>query len=704
MTSRSNLDRRHFIHGAGSALLALPLTQLGFAGRSMAADASKPAATAPGLEPLNRFPRMLQEHLVDRLRALEEKGADVLAALKTRADAEAHVRGIRERIQQCFEPWPEKTPLNARVTRTVDRDTYRIENVIFESRPGFLVTANLYVPKGRKFPLPGVVGSCGHSLNGKAAEAYQSFAQGLARLGYVVLIFDPIGQGERAQYLGMKDGKGLASRYGIGVGEHIQAGNQQVLVGESLAAWRAWDGIRALDYLLSREEVDPKHVGITGNSGGGTMTTWLCGVDQRWTMAAPACFVTTFRRNAENELPADTEQCPPRVLELGLDHADFLLALAPKPVVILAQEKDFFDARGAEEAFERVKRVYTLLGAPDRVKLHIGADYHGYAQENREAMYQWFNQATGISDAKTEPPITIEKDETLHCTPDGQVSAMSSRTVFSFTKEKAEALAATRSAHQKDSLPQRVQRVLNLPANLPAKAPDYRILRQIGARKYPSKHYCTYAVETEPGIHALVTRLSEVPLTSRPPRASGTAVLYISHRSADDELRRESLITEAMKAEPEAAFFACDVRGVGDSQPDTCGADQFLRPYGSHYFYAAHGVMLGLPLLGQRTFDVLRVLRWLSGIGYERIHLAGLGWGALPATFAAVLSDSVRKVTLKHALGSFSSIATTEDYQWPYAALLPGVLEHFDLPQCYEALKAKGLTNVEPWGAVNGMD
>ncbi|HSI64083.1 MAG TPA: hypothetical protein VLE43_13230, partial [Candidatus Saccharimonadia bacterium] len=141
MTPRSSLDRRHFIHGAGSAILTLPLAQFGIGGRLIAADAPKPVAAVPALEPLNRFPHMLQEQLVDRLRAEEAKGAAVLASLKTKADAEAHIKGIRDRIQQCFGPWPEKTPLNAKVTRTVERDTYRIENVIFESRPGFLVTA-----------------------------------------------------------------------------------------------------------------------------------------------------------------------------------------------------------------------------------------------------------------------------------------------------------------------------------------------------------------------------------------------------------------------------------------------------------------------------------------------------------------------------------------------------------------------------------
>jgi dienelactone hydrolase len=277
------------------------------------------------------------------------------------------------------------------------------------------------------------VGSCGHSHNGKAEPAYQSFCQGLARMGYVVLIFDPIGQGERLQYGHVEK----PERPGVGVGEHLLAGNQQFLVGEFFGSWRAWDGIRALDYLLSRPEVDPKHIGITGNSGGGTMTTWLCGLDPRWTMAAPGCFVTTMRRNLENELPQDTEQCPPRCLALGLDHSDFLAAMAPKPVVILAKEKDFFDVRGSEEAFRRLKRIYALLGAEENVKLHIGPTAHGYTIENREAMYQWFNRVTGISDAKTEPKLTIENEEDLWAAPKGQVAGLKSKTVFSFTQEQA---------------------------------------------------------------------------------------------------------------------------------------------------------------------------------------------------------------------------------------------------------------------------
>ncbi|MBY0457080.1 MAG: prolyl oligopeptidase family serine peptidase, partial [Gemmataceae bacterium] len=458
----SEPSRRRVFQAAGLTALAL--------GADTAPTVAQDKQPAP-LAPLNRFPRVVQDWYVEQVRTAEQQGNERRARLKTKADAEAYVRDVRARVAKCFGPFPDKTPLNARVTGKLERDGYDVEKVIFESRPEFFVTANLYVPhaarKGKKFP--GVVGECGHSDNGKAAEAYQAFAQGLARMGYVVLIFDPIGQGERVQYAHVEK----PHRPGVGVGEHLLAGNQQFLVGEFFGGWRAWDGIRALDYLLSRPEVDPAHVGITGNSGGGTMTTWLCGVESRWTMAAPACFVTTFRRDLENELPQDTEQCPPHALALSLDHSDFLACLAPKPVVILAKEKDYFDVRGAEEAFARLKHLYRLLDAEESVALHVGPTGHGYSVENREAMYRWFNGVTKVSDAKAEPKLVIEKDADLLAAPKGQVSELKSRTVFGFTAAEAKRLAATRKPPAGETLPARVAAALQLPKR--DGAPDYRI-------------------------------------------------------------------------------------------------------------------------------------------------------------------------------------------------------------------------------------
>lgn len=687
-TQQSTMCRRNMLKASALGACGLTLTDWLFPASLHAAEAAAPKA----LDPLNRFPRMVQEYFVERLRLFEAANRTAKAALRTQADAQSYVRSVREKIRACFGPFPEKTPLNPRITGVVERDAYRIEKVIFESRPGMLVTANLYLPKGRQFPLPGVVGTCGHSDNGKANEAYQSFSQGLARQGYVVLIFDPLGQGERLQYVDAQ----LKSRVGVGVREHLLAGNQQFLVGEFLGAWRAWDGIRALDYLLTRAEVDPRHVGVTGNSGGGTMTTWLCGVEPRWTMAAPSCFVTTFRRNLENELPADTEQCPPRVLALGLDHEDFIAAFAPKPVILLTKERDFFDIRGAEEAYPRLKQLYRLLGAEENIALFTGPTSHGYSQENREAMYRWFNRVTGVSDAQAEPTLVLEKDETLRCTPKGQVAELGSRTLFSFTQERSKTLARQRRPLTGEALLSAVATILKLPRR--AGPPDYRILRHLPSRRYPQPYATTYAVQTEPGVHALVYRLSALSHEARPPKGPARAVLYVAHQSSDAELRDEPLPRELRRAEPDAAFYTCDVRGIGESRPDTCGANSFLHPYGSDFFYAIHSLMLDQPYVGRKTHDVLCVLDWLKSRGHTEIHLAAKGWGALPATFAALLGDSVVQVTLKNALTSYADLAESETYQWPLSAFLPGVLAQFDLPACYQALGAKKLVQIEPWG------
>ena len=691
-------NRRNFLKLSG-------FTGIGFAGVGMLPTYGTQIVSKPDLPlepenttplvPLNRFPRMVQEYFVERVRQVEQTSNNRRSSLHTRNDAENYVREVRAKIQKCFGPWPDKTPLNARVIGILERETYNVEKVIFESRPGFPVTANLYVPKGRKIPLPAVVGTCGHSDNGKASPPYQSFAQGLAKMGYVVLIFDPMGQGERLQYLDSE----FKPRHGIGVLEHLYAGNQMVLTGESLYSWFAWDGIRALDYLLTRPEVDPKHLGVTGNSGGGTQTTWLCGVEPRFTMAAPSCFVTTFLHNLENELPADSEQYPPYALALGLDHSDFIAAMAPKPVILLGQEKDFFDARGLEESFARLKHLYKLLGAEQNIQLYIGPDYHGFSQLNREAMYGCFNKETKISDTNAEPSLTLEKDEMLWCTTHGQISESSPRNVFSFTNQRSGSLKNIRGNLNGDALKKAVINALKLP--LYEGVPDFRILRPATKRLYPKKFAGIYLVETETNISIPVYRLDDNELVSRPPIGLKRALLYVSHQSADNELRQETFLEELILKESNSAVFACDVRGIGESRPNTCSND-FLEPYGNDFFYAGHSNMLDYPYVGQKTFDLLRVIDWLKSYGHKEIHLVAKGWGSIPATFAALLSDAVIQVTLKNALTSYSDIAEHEEYNWPLSTLLPGVLKTFDLPDCYRALESKNLRQIEPWNANAG--
>jgi hypothetical protein len=353
--------------------------------------------------------------------------------------------------------------------------------------------------------------------------------------------------------------------------------------------------------------------------------------------------------------------------------------MAPKPVIVLAGESDFFDVRGTTEAFARLQQIYRLLGAEENVKFVVSPHPHGYFVESREAMYQWFNRATRASDATKEPPLTIETDETLQCTPNGQVAALNSRTVFSFTREKAQTLSSARPRLSGSKLHETLVDKLKLP---PWNAvPDFRILRPSPGRRFPRQYATTYAVETEPGIHAVVYRVSERPLSSRPPRSAESAILYVAHHSSDAGLRDEPLLGELLQSEPRSMLYACDVRGIGESRPDTCGVDMFLNPYGSDYFYAIHSIMLDYPYVGQKTFDVLRVLAWLQSFGH-------------PATFAAVLSDSVTQVTLKRPLDSYQSLAESEQYDWPLSVMVPGVLESFDLPECYQSLESKKLRRI----------
>ena len=253
---------------------------------------------------------------------------------------------------------------------------------------------------------PCVLGACGHSADGKAAPVYQAFCQRLALTGFVVLIYDPANQGERDQYALLTDRAATASC----TSAHNMMGKQLELFGDSFGSWRVWDGIRALDYMLSRPEVDSSRVGLTGNSGGGTMTTWLWPLDDRLTMAAPSCFVTTFLHNLENELPADSEQYPVGALAAGLDMADFMIARAPEPALVLGQRYCFFDRRGHQEACDDLQRFYSLVGAPDGNLGCFRGDYpHGFFPDNQEAMVRFFARHAGLALRQPDlPPAEAE--------------------------------------------------------------------------------------------------------------------------------------------------------------------------------------------------------------------------------------------------------------------------------------------------------
>ena len=316
----------------------------------------------------NGYQHMVLDDYVRRLREMRKERQARLQAIHTTAQAQAYQDEALAAIHRAFAPRPPKCALDPKVTGTIELDTYRVDKLMFQSRPGIWVTASLYVPHQIDGQAPAVVGTCGHSMEGKAADPYTGFAQRLVRNGFIVLLYEPFSQGERDQYSQLSERQCVAGCCAA----HNMMGKQLELVDEFFGMWRAWDGIRALDLLLAMPEVDPARVGLTGNSGGGTVTTWLWGCEERFTMAAPSCFVTTFLTNLENELPADCEQYPPGVIGAGLEMVDFLIARAPKPALMLSQNYDFFERRGVQEAYGELQRFYRLLGAEDKAALFVG--------------------------------------------------------------------------------------------------------------------------------------------------------------------------------------------------------------------------------------------------------------------------------------------------------------------------------------------
>ena len=301
---------------------------------------------------------MMHEYLVGKAReALDRRQAEY-EKIKTPEQVKAYQERLRQFFVAQLGGFPERTPLEPQVVGTVRRDGYRVEKIIFQSQPRHYVTAALYLPDAKP-PYPGVLVPCGHSDNGKAMDSYQRVCILLAKNGMAALCYDPIDQGERFQLLDAA-GKPLAG----GTTGHSLVGVGSALLGRNAATFRVWDGMRAIDYLESRPEIDPKRIGCTGNSGGGTLTSYLMALDARIQVAAPSCYLTSLRRLVETIGPQDAEQNIHAQIAFGMDHADYVLMRAPRPTLMCVATRDYFDISGAWDSFRQAKRFYTRWDSP----------------------------------------------------------------------------------------------------------------------------------------------------------------------------------------------------------------------------------------------------------------------------------------------------------------------------------------------------
>lgn len=611
--------------------------------------------------------------LPDYLRLLADRAYRLrnreVSRLTTPAAIQERQRWVTETFWRLAGGMPERTPLNARTVGSFERQGYRVEKVVYESQPNFHISANLYIPTVGRPPFPGVLFQMGHTPSGKAGDLYQRCCQGLARLGYLVLGFDPMGQGERTYYPGS-----TLSRSRISTDEeHTRPGRQMLLQGDTSTRLQTWDSVRSLDYLASHPLVDPKRLASTGQSGGGTNTMLLAAVDDRLTAAAVSCGNTENVACPNFNPPGSTDDGEQNLIfsgPAGFDRWDLLYPLAPKPLLVMASDKDFFGtyspnyiSSGTEE-FKKLARVYETLGHADRIAWFGTPLPHGLAYDMRLQIYSWLGRwLKGDTKAvEVEPPTEPELEPTLFVSASGSVvQSFQSETPFTMDKKRAVAKS-----------PASLERLLGVERPEPG-------ARVTTLSRAAFRNTGIEAVEfaAAPGVW--------VPAWLFQPKQSDAAKpVVVVLEPAGRVSWHEGELYDRLALEG-CAVCAPDLRGVGDLTPEFGrAAANHARSHNSDEDYAWGSLILGKPLVGQRATDLLAIvqaLRTRPDLKGRRLIVAARGMLATTALFAAALEPAIDGLFLSGGLVSFRSIVDTEDYDHPFSDFVPNLLLHTDLPE-----------------------
>ncbi len=628
---------------------------LALASRAVSGDAVDPRA--PVLDGIAKTPprAMLNRYLLDQARSLFDARKATVAAIKSPVEVQARQSALRAFFRHSLGDLPARTPLGAKVVGTIPLDGYRIERVVFESRPNHHLPALCYIPAGQG-PFPGVLVPCGHAANGKAYPEYQQVCALLARAGLVALCHDPIGQGERLQMLD-NHGKPLIQN----TNEHTMAGIGALLVGRQLASYRIWDGMRALDYLAGRPEVDPARLGCTGNSGGGTLTAYLMALDDRILAGAPSCYITSLERLFATIGPQDAEQNITGQVAAGMDHADYLTMRAPKPTLITVGTRDFFDIDGSWQTFREAKLVFGRLGFGERVDLFESDEGHGFTRPRRIATARFMRRWLGkIDDSLDAPDIVPLADSLLQCTRTGQVlSDYNDVSVFEMNALKGRELAAARGAGLSDwDFRARLRALIGIGDWRPSAIKP----RIVGETTEGAARIRKMVFEVEPGVLVPVVEII---------RGSGGRTT----------IKVGASLREELAAKPPAASartVLVDPRGMGETAPEPDRGGKSL--FGGDWKEAFLAIHLARPLVGQRVRDVLTVAHSLENA--ETVDLEGSGAGGVVALHAALVDEGrvVKSVSIRESLVSWTDVLERGLSRDQLASVVPGALAIYDLP------------------------
>jgi dienelactone hydrolase len=616
-----------------------------------------------------------------------EKRQGAVSKLVTRDAWQKRQAEVRLKLSHAVGPFPEKTPLNPVITGTLKKEGFIVEKLYYESRPGYHVTAALFIPDQRQKKAPAIIFCSGHSQNGFRSEAYQKIILNYVKKGFIVLAFDPIGQGERIQYQPHELKSGPVS-------DHSYSGVQSFISGIAPANYFIWDGIRSVDYLISRTEVDPARIGIAGRSGGGTQSAYIAAMDDRILAAAPECYITSFEMLIRSAGPQDAEQNLMYGIKSGIDMADFLEVRAPKPALIVSTTRDMFSIQGARDAFAEAKKAYHAFGKADQLQMTEDDAGHASTVKNREASYAFFQKYLNNPGSSADLDVVMLTDEELQVTASGSViESLKSESLFSLNKKYTGELLDKKERRKKTG-PEYTKDLISKVVSVTGyRQPDGKSNVVFSGRM----HRTNYAIEKY-----LVKGSGDyfIPvLWLKPQKGTGRVILLLDEEGKSQAAGKEKLADQLASQGYEVVIP--DLSGIGElGNGYIQGGDSVIEGIPINLWFS--GMLIQKSLVAVRSEEIKILTGFIKESGSAQGGITGVALGTVTSDLlhAAFIHDQFNKVVLIQALISYHAMIEERLYKPKYIlSSVPGSLPAYDLPDLAEVLSTKGLLLINPVAA-----
>ncbi len=572
-------------------------------------------------------------------------------------------RDLPEKRRQWLEmlgldPLPPRTEMHVTVTGSLDRDTYVVEKIQFQPIPACRIAANLYRPSRPAGRLPAIIYVCGHSQRGKFH--YQPHPRWFGQHGYVALILDAIQIGENG---------------GVHHGTYQRGWWHWISQGYSPAGVEVWAAMRAADYLQSRPDVDPDRLGITGNSGGGTVSWFTGAADPRFRTVAPSCQTGNLYQHIRERTIDGHCDCTYWINTYGWDFTDVASLIAPRPLMVAAATEDvLFRPYAFRDLVGRARNLYRRLGAEENIALVEAITPHGYSPATRLAIFNWFERHLKGSSQPVADDISEneEKDEDLAVYP-GQKPPDADRlkevdTLLIPLPDPPEIRGrAAWQQHQALSL-DKLRSISFRQISPDAPPPPAVARRREGESKTHS--FRTFEFESEPGM--LIRARLAVPLTN-----ANAQVILVGPMQPEARTPFCARGAGNEATSPRSAAFACvEVRGTGGSS---------IGP-GLEWTARRAYPIVGQTFYERKTLDLLAALRVLRQETGCRIAVFGRGAEATVAIYAALLDPEISEIVLEDPVPT----------HWNGGPEFLGVLKTGDLPHNLALAFPRPITIVGP--------